>query len=156
VELGKVLVRAKVLAEGDLTILVRIRPVDTLVFATSKEETMSADNVFDINDFNFDSEVLESKATFVLTLGAKWCGPCKVLVPIIEGIAREHEGRLRVGKLDIDDSPEVAARFGIRAVPTTIAFRNGLEIARHVGVTTRTKLLSMVGAGLPAELTAHG
>jgi thioredoxin 1 len=117
---------------------------------------MPSQNVLDINDLNFESEVLESKEPFVLDFGASWCGPCKRLVPIIEDIARDYEGRLRVGALDTDSSPLVMSRVGVRAVPTIVVFRNGREIARHVGLTTKAKLLSMVGDGLDGVVAANG
>jgi thioredoxin 1 len=115
---------------------------------------MSHESLLDINDLNFETEVLESKGTFVLDFGAVWCGPCRLLLPVVESIAKDYEGRLRVGKLDTDDSPESAARFRVRAVPTIIVFQNGREIARHVGLTTRAKLLAMIGESPSAEIAA--
>jgi thioredoxin 1 len=103
-------------------------------------------NLISIDDKNFDRDVLHSETPFLLDFTATWCGPCKMLAPIVEAIANEHVGTLRVGKIDIDDSPETASRFGIRAAPTLILFRNGKEAARQVGVTKKERLLAMLQA----------
>jgi len=107
---------------------------------------MAGKNVLEINDLNFTTEVLASKEPFLLDFDAVWCGPCKLLSPIIEKIADENVGKIKVGKLDIDDSPGVAARFGIRGAPTVIVFKGGKESGRHVGVTKKEVLLELVGA----------
>jgi thioredoxin 1 len=74
-----------------------------------------------------------------------WCGPCKALSPVVERLADEYKGKVRVGKLDIDDSPVVASKFGIRGVPTVLVFKEGKESGRHVGVTNKETLLKLLG-----------
>jgi thioredoxin 1 len=106
---------------------------------------MAGHNVLEINDLNFEKEVLQSAEPFLLDFSAVWCGPCKMLAPIVEKIADEHLGKVRVGKLDIDDSPGVAAKFGIRGVPTVLVFKGGKESGRHVGVTNKETLLKLIG-----------
>jgi thioredoxin 1 len=106
---------------------------------------MAAANVLEINDLNFDAEVLKSSVPFLLDFGAAWCGPCKVLSPIVDKLADEFQGKVRVGKLDIDDSPGVATKFGIRGVPTVLVFREGQEAGRHVGVTNKETLIKLLG-----------
>jgi thioredoxin 1 len=106
---------------------------------------MAGVNVLEINDLNFEAEVLKSTVPFLLDFSAVWCGPCKVLAPIVERLADEYKGKVRVGKLDIDDSPGVASKFGIRGVPTVLVFKNGEESGRHVGVTNKETLLKLVG-----------
>ena len=101
---------------------------------------MSDKNVVLIDDSNFEKEVLGSKEPFLLDFGATWCGPCKALEPIIEKLAGATQGVLRVGKIDIDDSPEVSRRYSVRGAPTILVFRNGEVIARHLGVTTEKRL----------------
>jgi thioredoxin 1 len=108
-------------------------------------ELMAGANVLEINDLNFEAEVLKSTVPFLLDFSAVWCGPCKVLAPIVERLADEYKGKVRVGKLDIDDSPGVASKFGIRGVPTVLVFKNGEESGRHVGVTNKETLLKLVG-----------
>jgi thioredoxin 1 len=107
---------------------------------------MAGKNVLEINDLNFETEVLQSKEPFLLDFSAVWCGPCKMLTPIVEKIADENTGKVKVGKLDIDDSPGVAAKFGIRGVPTVVVFKGGKESGRHVGVTNKETLLKLIGA----------
>jgi thioredoxin 1 len=108
---------------------------------------MGGVNVLEINDLNFDSEVLKSPVPFLLDFSAVWCGPCKALAPIVEKLADEATGKFRVGKLDIDDSPGVPSKFGIRGVPTVLVFKEGKESGRHVGVTSNVKeaLLKLLG-----------
>ena len=102
-------------------------------------------NVLEISDQNFEGEVLKSSTPFLLDFSAVWCSPCKMLAPIVEKIADENVGKYRVGKLDIDDSPGVAAKYGIRGVPTVVVFREGKETGRHVGVTNKETLLKLLG-----------
>ena len=98
-----------------------------------------------IDDLNFEREVLQSELPYLLDFGAAWCAPCKALEPILAGIAREYQGQLRVGKVDIDDSPAVAARYGVRGAPTVLVFRGGQEQGRRLGLTTKQNLLTLVG-----------
>jgi thioredoxin 1 len=111
----------------------------------SGELIMAGKNVLEITDANFDQEVLKSKEPFLLDFSAVWCGPCKMLTPIVEKVADENTGKVRVGKLDIDDSPGVAQKFGIRGVPTIVVFKDGKESGRHVGVTNKETLLKLLG-----------
>jgi thioredoxin 1 len=97
-------------------------------------------HVLDIDDKNFESEVMGSPVPVLVDFGATWCGPCKVLLASVEALAAESLGSLRVGKIDTDDAPAVSARFGVRAVPTVILFREGKEVARHVGLLSKEKL----------------
>jgi len=106
---------------------------------------MAGANVLEITDENFESQVLGSTVPFLLDFSAVWCGPCKVLAPIVEKLADEYKGKIMVGKLDIDDSPNVASKFGIRGVPTVLVFKGGKESGRHVGVTNKETLLKLLG-----------
>jgi thioredoxin 1 len=96
-----------------------------------------------INDLNFEHEVLRSEQPYLLEFGAAWCSPCRALEPILAELASELRGQLRVGKLDIDDSPATAARFGVRGAPTVILFRDGKESARKLGLTQKRLLLEL-------------
>jgi thioredoxin 1 len=106
---------------------------------------MAGVNVLEINDLNFETEVLKSKEPFLLDFSATWCGPCKVLSPIVDKLADEYQGKVKVGKLDIDDSPGVTTKFGIRGVPTVLVFKGGEESGRHVGVTNKETLIKLLG-----------
>jgi thioredoxin 1 len=102
-------------------------------------------HVEEIDDLNFDAEVLTSKQPFLLDFSAVWCAPCKALNPIIESLADQYRGQLRVGKLDIDSSPAVATRFGVRGAPTVLVFRDGKEHARRIGLSSRDALVKLAG-----------
>ena len=104
-----------------------------------------------IDDLNFETEVLGSKLPFLLDFSASWCAPCKALSPILEALAEERRGRLRIGKLDIDASPEVAARLGVRGAPTLVLFSGGQERARKLGFSTRQALLALLAEPASAD-----
>lgn len=104
-----------------------------------------ASEIEEINDLNFEQEVLGSELPFLLDFSATWCTPCKALEPLVEELAREHRGQLRVGKLDIDSSPVVAAKLGVRGAPTLVLFRSGKEAGRKLGLTNRRGLLELTG-----------
>ena len=106
---------------------------------------MAGKNIREFSDDNFDAEVLKSDLPVLVDFTATWCGPCKALAPIVEKIADEFEGKVKVGKLDIDESPGVATKFGIRSVPTVVVFKNGAEAGRHVGTTNKDTLLKLLG-----------
>jgi thioredoxin 1 len=106
---------------------------------------MAGANVLEINDGNFQSEVLDSAEPFLLDFSAVWCGPCKALSPIVDKLADEFKGKVKVGKLDIDDSPAVATKLAIKSVPTIVVFKSGKEAGRHVGVTNKDTLVKLLG-----------
>jgi len=106
---------------------------------------MAGANVLEINDLNFDTEVLKSSVPFLLDFSAVWCGPCRALAPIVEKLADEYLGKVRVGKLDTDDSQVTASKFGVRSIPTLLVFRDGKEVARHVGLANKETLVKLLG-----------
>ena|SRR5688572_10132725 len=106
---------------------------------------MASENVHVFNDLNFEQEVLNSSGPVLVDFTATWCGPCKRLAPIVDEIAEEVKGKVKVGKLDIDESPLTASKMGIRSVPTLIVFKDGKAAAQHLGLTTKAKILGLVG-----------
>ncbi|HKO94857.1 MAG TPA: thioredoxin [Polyangiaceae bacterium] len=107
---------------------------------------MASENVHVFNDMNFEDEVLQSGETVLVDFTAAWCGPCKRLAPIVEEIAEAMKGKVKVGKLDIDDAPLTASKHGIKGVPTLMVFKDGKPTGQHVGLTTKAKILDLVGA----------
>ena len=105
---------------------------------------MASEKVQVFNDLNFEQEVVNSSVPVLVDFTATWCGPCKALAPIIDQIAGDLDGKVKVGKVDVDDSPITAGKFGVRGVPTIMVFKNGQRAAQHVGLTTKAKLLELV------------
>lgn len=106
---------------------------------------MAGKNVHTFNDQNFDTEVLKSDVPVLVDFTATWCGPCKALAPIVEQLADEFAGKIKVGKLDIDEAPEHTRKYGVRSVPTVMVFRGGEKTGTNVGLTTRDKIVKMLG-----------
>ena len=96
-----------------------------------------------VNDKSFDQEVIQSDKPVLVDFTATWCGPCKALAPIVEDVAREYDGKLKVTKLDIDEAPGVASKFSIHGVPTVIVFKGGREVGRQVGLVPKPKLVAL-------------
>ncbi len=93
----------------------------------------------EFNDDNFEQEVLQSSEPVLVDFWAPWCGPCRMLAPTIEELAKEYEGKVKVGKLDTDESPETASRFGISSIPTVLFFKNGEVADRLVGLRPKVQ-----------------
>jgi thioredoxin 1 len=102
------------------------------------------DKLVHLNDLNWDEEVLKSDVPVLVDFSAVWCGPCKVLNPIIEKLSTELEGKVKVGKLDIDESPATSSKYAIRGVPTVMVFVGGERKAQHVGLTNRENLIKLL------------
>jgi thioredoxin 1 len=104
-------------------------------------------NVQNFNESNFEAEVIKSDVPVLVDFTATWCGPCKALAPIVDKFADEFQGKVKVGKLDIDESPEITAKYGVRSVPTVIIFKGGQKLNQHVGLggMNRDKLVAMTG-----------
>jgi thioredoxin 1 len=101
-----------------------------------------------VNDLNFDTEVLKSDKPVLVDFTATWCGPCKMIAPMIDELADETAGQYKVAKLDIDEAQAVAAKFRVMGVPTLIAFKGGKEVNRHVGAnTSKARLRQMLSGG---------
>jgi thioredoxin 1 len=102
-------------------------------------------NVHEFNELNFETEVMASEVPVLVDFTATWCGPCKMLAPIVEKLADDFVGKVKVGKLDIDANPGISAKFGIRGVPTCIVFQGGQRKAQVVGLVNRDKLEKLLG-----------
>jgi thioredoxin 1 len=103
-----------------------------------------ADNLVQLSDANFDAEVLQSGTPVLVDFWAPWCGPCRQIAPSVEALATEYAGKVRFGKLNIDENEATAAKFGIRSIPTLLVFKNG-EIANQlVGALPKAKIAEQI------------
>ncbi|AQX28618.1 MULTISPECIES: thioredoxin [unclassified Bartonella] len=97
-----------------------------------------------IDNSNFESEVLTSSLPVVVDFWAEWCGPCKSIAPILDEIAKEMQSQIKVAKINIDESPELATRYGIRSIPTLLIFKNGEVSSNKVGASSKRHLADWI------------
>lgn len=107
-----------------------------------------SENAIEITNVNFDEKVLNCTKPVLIDFWAEWCMPCRMLSPVIDEIAGQYVDKARVGKINIDEQPELAERFGVMSIPTLIVFKDGTVTGRSVGVVGKEKISSMIDAAL--------
>ncbi|AGM41738.1 thioredoxin [Spiribacter salinus M19-40] len=107
-----------------------------------------SDNIVHVSDADFDSEVLNADQPVLVDYWAEWCGPCKMIAPILEEVAGSYEGQLKIAKLNIDENPETPPKFGIRGIPTLMLFKNGSVEATKVGALSKAQLSAFLDSNL--------
>ena len=107
-----------------------------------------SEHIHHVTDDSFDPEVLQSATPVLVDYWAEWCGPCKMIAPILDEVAREYSGRLKVAKLNIDQNPGTAPKYGIRGIPTLLLFKNGEVAATKVGALSKGQLKEFLDANL--------
>jgi thioredoxin len=110
------------------------------------DHPMAAQNIVTLTDSNFDSEVLNWPQPVLVDFWATWCGPCKMIAPIIDEIASERAGVAKIAKVDVDQNPGLSARFGIKAIPTLLFFKNGQVQTQIMGASSKRDLLAKLDA----------
>jgi thioredoxin 1 len=101
-----------------------------------------------IKDNEFEAEVLNSKLPVIIDFWAEWCGPCRMLAPILDQLSEEMEGKVKIVKMNIDENPETPSKFGVRGIPTMLLFKEGKQIATKVGVQPKNVLQEWINSSL--------
>ena len=106
------------------------------------------DNVSELNDTNFEAEVLQSSQPVLVDFWAPWCGPCRMIGPIVEELATENGASIKIGKVNVDDSPNTASSYGVSSIPTLMIFKGGEVVDRFVGVQPKNRLQEAIDQAL--------
>ncbi len=107
-----------------------------------------SEHIHYVTDGTFDAEVLQSQTPVLLDYWAEWCGPCKMIAPILDEVAKEYEGKLKIAKLNIDENQDTPAKFGIRGIPTLMLFKGGNVEATKVGALSKSQLTAFLDSNL--------
>lgn len=107
-----------------------------------------ANNMIYVTDANFEESVLRADVPVLVDFWAEWCGPCKMIAPVLEEISSEYTGRIQVAKLNIDENPETPPRYGIRGIPTLMLFKNGNVEATKVGAVSKSQLSAFLDSNI--------
>jgi thioredoxin 1 len=117
--------------------------------SSNTKETMMSANVIVTDDRGFERAVLQAEMPVLVDFWAPWCGPCRMVSPVVEQLAGDYAGRLRTVKVNVDDSPVTAQRYGIQSIPTLAIFRQGKEVNRLIGVRPKAELARAIEQALP-------
>jgi thioredoxin 1 len=109
---------------------------------------MASENVRTFTDDNFEKEVLQSETPVLVDFWATWCAPCKAIAPLIDAVASEYEGRVKVGKVNVDDNPATPGKYGVRGIPTVILIKDGKVLDQVVGAIPKSQLEALIKKAL--------
>lgn len=109
---------------------------------------MAGDAVLTLTDANFDSDVLQSDLPVLVDFWATWCAPCKAIAPLIDTVANEYAGKVKVGKVNVDDNPATPGKYGVRGIPTLILFKDGQVVDQVVGAVPKSQLDALIAKAL--------
>ena len=100
--------------------------------------------IVELTDNNFETEVLQSRIPVLVDFWAPWCGPCQMVGPVIEELATEYQDKIKVGKLNVDENPQTAVKYGVMGIPTVILFKEGKEVARKIGLEGKEEYVKLI------------
>lgn len=109
---------------------------------------MASENVMAFTDANFDREVLQSEVPVLVDFWATWCAPCKAIAPLVDAVADEYAGKIKVGKVNVDENQATPAKFNVRGIPTLILFKGGVVVEQIVGAVPKSQLDAMIAKAL--------
>jgi len=109
---------------------------------------MSSDLIKHVSDASFDSDVLKTDGPVLVDYWAEWCGPCKMIAPILDDLSSEYNGKLQIAKINVDENSETPAKYGIRGIPTLMLFKNGAVVATKVGALSKSQLAAFIDSHL--------
>jgi thioredoxin 1 len=109
---------------------------------------MSSDLIKHVSDASFDSDVLKTDGPVLVDYWAEWCGPCKMIAPILDDLSSEYDGKLQIAKMNVDENSETPAKYGIRGIPTLMLFKNGAVVATKVGALSKSQLAAFIDSHL--------
>ena len=107
-------------------------------------ETETLRNTLTVTDENFENEVIQSDIPVLVDFWAEWCGPCKTIGPTIESLAADYKGEVKIAKLNVDDNPQAASRFGVRSIPTLMVFKDGEAQESVIGIKPKAQLADLI------------
>ncbi len=109
---------------------------------------MSSDLIKHVSDASFDSDVLKTDGPVLVDYWAEWCGPCKMIAPILDDLSSEYQGKLQIAKMNVDENSETPAKYGIRGIPTLMLFKDGAVVATKVGALSKSQLAAFIDSHL--------
>ncbi len=109
---------------------------------------MASDKVVQLSDSSFEQQVLKSSTPVLVDFWASWCAPCKAIAPVIDGLADEYDGKVKVGKLNVDENPSTPGQYGVRGIPTLILFKDGKVVDQVVGAVPKNQLEGLIKKAL--------
>ena len=135
---------------------VAVRPPSRLdrLHGRAKSIAMASENMLEVTDANFQAEILDSKVPVLVDFWAAWCAPCRAIAPHVEALAKDYQGKLRVGKCDIDANQGFPAQYDIRSIPTLLVFKEGKVVGQVVGAVPRARIEDMIKKALADERAA--
>jgi thioredoxin len=126
----------------------RLYPYPPTNICTHKDCAMASELIKHISDTSFEADVLKSSGPVLVDYWAEWCGPCKMIAPVLDELATTYQGKLTIAKMNVDENREIPAKFGIRGIPTLMLFKNGELAATKVGAMNKAQLSAFIDQSL--------